>query len=122
MTSLVDKAIDQLFRMNDVMIIEKSPLGERIPFPVNIAPFPISAKCPICGSKLLLDAGEACEQDDNGEMIATEIQLHCTSEPDIDSPEWDEWHRIHYSTPYIDWLPLDQRILRAVRMKYYFED
>lgn len=38
MTSLVDKAIDQLFLMNDVMIIEKSPLGERIPFPVNIDP------------------------------------------------------------------------------------
>lgn len=122
MISLVDKAIDQLFDMNDVLLKEKSRLGERILFPVHLAPFPISAKCPICGSKLLLDAGEGCEQDSNGEWIATEIDLQCTSEPDIESQEWDDWHRWHYSMPYVDWLPLEQRVLRAVRLKYYFRE
>jgi hypothetical protein len=69
---------------------------------------------------LLLNAGEGCEQDANGEWIATEIQLHCTGEPDFSSPDWDDWHRWHYSMPYVDWLPLEQRLLRAVRKKYYF--
>ena len=95
--------------------------GVRVLWPKEHAPLRIKARCPICGAGLLLDAGKATELDEaTGEWIATEINLDCESEPDIDSDEWDEWHRWHYGMPYVDWLPLEQRILRAVRRKYHF--
>lgn len=90
-------------------------------WPKDRAPLRIKARCPICGAGLMLDAGAATELDDaTGEWIATEIELDCESEPDIDSDEWKEWLRWHYRMPYEDWLPLEQRILIAVRRKYYF--
>lgn len=95
--------------------------GVRVLWPKERSPLRIKACCPICGAGLLLDAGEATELDEStGEWIATEINLDCESEPDIDSDEWDEWHRWHYSMPYVDWLPLEQRILMAVRRKFHF--
>ncbi|MDE2101211.1 MAG: hypothetical protein KGL39_28455 [Patescibacteria group bacterium] len=93
----------------------------RVPWPRTRAPLRIKTPCPICGAALLLDAGQGCEQTADGTWIATELDLQCTSEPDIDSGEWDEWHRWHYRQPYTDWLPLEQRILRAVRRRFYFE-
>lgn len=93
----------------------------RVPWPKDRAPLRINARCPICGAGLLLDAGEATEFDDaSGQWIATEINLECETEPDIDSDDWEEWHRGHYRAPYTDWLPLEQRILRAVRRMYHF--
>ena len=90
-------------------------------WPKDRAPLGIKARCPICGAGLTLDAGAGTELDEEtGEWIATEIELDCESEPDIDSDEWEEWHRWHYRMPYVDWLPLEQRILNAVRRKYHF--
>lgn len=103
-----------------VQAVKKILPRTRIPFPEHLAPIPIAAECPICGKPLLLNAGEGCERDENGEWIATELQLQCTGEPGFDSPDWDDWHRWHYSMPYVDWLPLEQRLLRAVRKKYFF--
>lgn len=99
---------------------ERKTIG-RIPWPKERAPLRIKARCPICGAGLLLDAGESCELTTDGAWIATEVDLQCENEPDIDNEEWDEWHRWHYSQPYTDWLPLEQRILRAVRRRFYFE-
>lgn len=93
----------------------------RVLWPKERAPLKIEARCPICGAGLLLDAGAGTELDEaTGEWIATEIDLSCESEPDIDSDEWDEWDEWHYRMPYVDWLPLEQRILSAVRRKYHF--
>lgn len=95
--------------------------GVRVPWPKEHAPLKIKARCPICGAGLLLDAGAGAELDEaTGEWIATEIELDCESEPGIDSDEWDEWHRWHYRMPYVDWLPLEQRILSALRRRYHF--
>lgn len=107
-------------RVKKVVILQNPK--PRIPFPEETAPIAIDDKCPICGSPLMLNAGECLERDVNGEWIATEVQLDCTSEPDIKSPDWDEWYRGHYSTPYIDWLPLHQKVLKEVRQKYYFTE
>ena len=68
-----------------------------------------------------MNAGEGLELVD-GQWLATEINLDCENEPDIESAEWDEWHKWHYSMPYVDWLPLELRILAAVRRKYYWPE
>ncbi|MFQ6333224.1 DUF4031 domain-containing protein [Methylophilus sp. 3sh_L] len=110
----------QTDKVNSALAVAKKSPQARIQFPEHLAPIPIAAECPICGKPLLLNAGEGCEQDANGEWIATEIELLCTSEPEFNSPDWDDWYRWHYSMPYVDWLPLEQRVLRAVRKKYFF--
>lgn len=93
----------------------------RVPWPEARDPLKIKARCPICDGALWLNAGEGLELDEaTGQWIATEVNLDCENEPDIESDEWYEWHRWHYSMPYVDWLPLEQRILSAVRRKYYF--
>jgi len=40
------------------------------------------------------------------------ISLECVTEPDIDSDDWPAWHRHHWSMPYVDWLPVENRVLR----------
>lgn len=93
----------------------------RVPWPEDKLPLKLkNPKCPICGGALFITGVNACEQDDNGDWIASEIDIDCENEPDIDSDEWEDWHRWHYSQPYTDWLPIDRQILRAVQNRYYF--
>lgn len=93
----------------------------RVPWPEDKLPLKLKDfKCPICGGTLFIDGVDACELDDNDEWIASEIIFRCETEPDVDSPGWEEWMNSHYSTPHIDWLPLENQILKAVRARYYF--
>lgn len=93
----------------------------RVPWPEDKLPLKLkNPKCPICGGALFITGVNACEQEDNGDWIASEIDIDCENEPDIDSDEWEDWHRWHYSQPYTDWLPIDRQILRAVQNRYYF--
>ena len=92
----------------------------RVEFPHDKLPVTLAATCPICGAGLLLTGVEACVQDDNGEWIADEVTLQCAKEPDTDSPDWEEWHAWHYRMPYVDWLPLEMRILKAVQKRFFF--
>lgn len=93
----------------------------RVPWPEDKLPLKLkNPKCPICGGALFITGVNACEQEDNGDWIASEIDIDCENEPDIDSDEWEDWHRWHYGQPYTDWLPIDRQILRAVQKRYYF--
>ena len=93
----------------------------RVPWPEDKLPLKLkNPKCPICGGALFITGVNACEQEDNGDWIASEIDIDCENEPDIDSDEWEDLHRWHYSQPYTDWLPIDRQILRAVQNRYYF--
>jgi len=93
----------------------------RVPWPEDKLPLKLkNPKCPICGGALFITGVNACEQEDNGDWIASEIDIDCENEPDIDSDDWEDWHKWHYSQPYIDWLPIDRQILRAVQKRYYF--
>lgn len=92
----------------------------RVLLPEEKLPLKLKApRCPICGGALFIAAVNGAEVDDTGEWIATDIDIDCEKEPDIDSDEWENWHKWHYSMPYVDWLPIHQHILRAVRKRYY---
>lgn len=77
--------------------------------------------CPICDAPLSKIQARAWNQDADGTWFAAEIEVDCTTEPDIDSDEWEEWFAGHYQTPYIDWLPLEQQILLWMRREFRFE-
>ena len=93
----------------------------RKPWPADKLPLRVRGiVCPICGGALLITDVEACELADNGDWIASEVNIDCENEPDMDSDEWEDWHRWHYSEPYTDWLPVDRIILRFLRANYRF--
>lgn len=81
---------------------------------------PADFACPICGAQLAVIESRAWNQDEDGTWFATEVDIECTTEPDIDADEWEDWHAGHYRTPYIDWLPLEQRILQWMRREFRF--
>lgn len=75
------------------------------------------AVCPICGGRLDITDCTAWEEAESGLMKPTEITTECEHEPDIESDEWLEWNAFHYATPYIDWLPVDTRVLSWFQTK-----
>ena len=78
------------------------------------------AVCPICSSALYID--EVSEwHERNGQMRVAEdcaqVSFDCTTAPDIDSEDWRDWFAGHWSTPYIDWLPLERPVTRWLDRK-----
>lgn len=76
------------------------------------------AVCPKCGEQLVITDWTAWE--DGGRVVDGEFTLDCTTAPDDadDSEEAGEWFIWHWSTPYIDWLPVKERVFRFVDSRY----
>lgn len=74
----------------------------------------VIAVCPICGDCVYIDGVD--EWYDEGDQMRLDaemgVSLDCGTEPDIESNEWDDWHRGHWSMPYVDWLPVQQKVAR----------
>jgi hypothetical protein len=78
--------------------------------------------CPICGAQLYVDADTWEEADDGGWQLADGgCHLECTTEPDLDDDDWEEWHKGHYSMPYVDWLPLELEVLPWINARYRWQ-
>jgi hypothetical protein len=73
--------------------------------------------CPICGSKVyIIEVNEW--GTDEGEIVGAAFE--CETEPDIDSDEWEEWFHGHYSMPYVDWLPWENKVMTWLNQHYYY--
>lgn len=84
---------------------------------------PISAtlaKCPYCGGELLATV-EAWTERPDGYWDADSVDLHCVTEPDIDSMEWEVWNEEHSFMPYVEMLPVCQKVLRWIKENYRFD-
>lgn len=79
------------------------------------------AVCPICGSEVVVEI-EAWEQNDDGSWQAGESGTYCNciTEPDMDGDEWEDWFRGHWSMPYVDWLPVDEKVKAWLDRHYRF--
>lgn len=79
-------------------------------------------QCPICGDLLTCEIDE-WEQADDGSWQVGETGLHlsCASEPDIDDDSFDDWLDGHFSMPYVDWLPLTEKVRRWMVKNYRFD-
>lgn len=77
------------------------------------------AVCPICKSRLYASFDNWVFED--GEWLAQSTCLDCETEPEIDSPEWWDWFRGHYSMPYVDWLPVDVEVTKWINENYCFD-
>ena len=80
------------------------------------------ATCQICGAEVVIEDIDEWEQADDGLWRATEGGLHvtCSTEPDIDADGWSDWMNGHFSTPYIDWLPIGVTVFKWMDANYRF--
>lgn len=83
--------------------------------------FHIKPPCPYCGGKLTCTTS-AWEQESDGQWVATEIQMDCHNEPDIDSDGWWEWCHNHGEDDYAEaWHLLIERLLRQMKQRFRFK-
>ena len=80
-----------------------------IDVPLNVA------TCPICDAAIVVEDIRAWESETGK---PSEISIECTAGPDIDSDEWEDWHRGHYSMPYVHWLPVENRVMTWFQANY----
>lgn len=73
------------------------------------------AVCPICDADVWIEEIQEWE-DFNGKVVIhpdmTTVSVNCETEPDIDGEGWDDWMRGHWNTPYIDWMPVQDKVTR----------
>lgn len=77
--------------------------------------------CPICKAAIVVDEVSEWEEDDEGLMQARTVKINCITDPDIESDEWEDWFRGHWSMPYVDWLPLEETVTQWVNERYRWE-
>lgn len=65
-------------------------------------------RCPYCGGKLTVSVNGWHKEDDG--WVADDLQLDCEND--------DEKHEDHCDMPYLNWLPVEQQILRWMNARY----
>lgn len=76
--------------------------------------------CPICDAKLNVTVNEWYR--DKWGWVPYSIEIDCSTMPDMDSDEWQEWMNIHYEQPYSDWLPIEKSILYWMQREVRFSN
>ncbi len=70
--------------------------------------------CPICGAQVEFSEINEYEAD-TGKVTNTGFRVTCTTEPDFDDPDFNEWMLGHFS---LDWMPLEMKIYQWLSMNY----
>lgn len=100
--------------ITDNRIPVKWPLDDPLDIPADIA------VCPICKALLRVEEIDEMEEIRPGEWQPASVKSGCTTQPEIDSPDWEDWFNGHYQMPYADWLPLEKPITEWVNRTYKF--
>ena len=80
---------------------------------------PDSFRCPICDAAIYIEDVNAWEENDDGQMKAEAVKIDCTTFPGFDNNlKFNEYMDSHWSTPYIDWLPLEKIVTQWVNERY----
>lgn len=83
--------------------------------------FGIKSPCPYCGGKITASAN-AWEEDEDKLFFATDLDISCSNEPDVDNDEeWHNWNLEHGRGDYNEaWHQLHERIVRSMKAKVRF--
>lgn len=79
-------------------------------------------RCPICGDKLTLDIDAWTSDYDGWKAEDSGVHVSCVSEPDITDDDYEDWFDGHYQMPYVDWLPVDQKVYDWLEDNYRFSE
>lgn len=75
--------------------------------------------CPYCKGNLKYTAN-GWEEDENGLWMADSFDMECSTEPDIESEEWNDWFYNHSDMPYVNQLPVDLKVKKYIQSKFRF--
>ena|SRR3990172_2330175 len=98
------------------MTIQIVSMDAEIEIPISLV------VCPICGAQIFIEEMNEWIGDDEGRWVALNVKVDCSTAPDIDDDGWEDWFKAHWSTPYIDWLPVEQQVEEWLKANYRFED
>lgn len=81
-------------------------------------PLAMKERCPICGEVVILYSVVEWETKTG---VILQAEFGCDTEPDIDSDEWEDWHRGHHRMPYVDWMPWEQRAYAWLKKRFRWD-
>ena len=81
--------------------------------------FKFKGLCPYCKGDLTYRC-YGWEKDENGLWMADSFDMDCSTEPDMESEEWEYWMDNHSEMPYVHQLPVDERVKKFINSKYRF--
>ena len=70
--------------------------------------------CPYCGGKLSISVN-GCELDEATGWFATDLDINCDTEPDIDGPDWEGWWADHSYDNCEKWHTLHERVVASLK-------
>lgn len=76
--------------------------------------------CPYCKGNLTYRCN-GWEQDDNGLWMADSFDMECSTEPDMESDEWEDWMQQHSEMPYVYQFQVDEKVKDFINKKYRFD-
>lgn len=81
---------------------------------------PDSFRCPICNASIeITEVSEWTRDDGETHWKAEAVKIDCVTFPGFeDTDAFESFQRGHWSTPYIDWLPLEKRVTGWVNENY----
>jgi hypothetical protein len=82
--------------------------------------FKFKGLCPYCQGDLTYRCN-GWEQDENGLWMADSFDMECSTEPDMESEEWEDWMDNHSDMPYVHQLPVDERVKASINKHYRFD-
>jgi hypothetical protein len=83
--------------------------------------FRLKKPCPYCGSEMSVQA-TGWQMDDNNEWFATDLDMNCEAEPDIDSKKWASWSREHGDNDFNEaWHARHDAVLHAMKQRVRFD-
>lgn len=82
--------------------------------------FKFKGLCPYCQGDLTYRCN-GWEQDENGLWMADSFDMECSTEPDMESEEWEDWMDNHSDMPYVHQLPVDERVKASINKRYRFD-
>ena len=77
--------------------------------------------CPYCGGKLSFSIN-GCELDEATGWFATDIDINCDTEPDIDGPDWEGWWADHSYDNCEKWHTLHERVVASLKRAHRVND
>lgn len=76
--------------------------------------YALKRPCPYCGGKLTMSINGA-DLDEATGWIATDLDINCDTEPDIDGPDWQGWWEDHSHDYCEKWHDLHARVVRNLK-------
>ena len=77
--------------------------------------------CPYCGGKLSFSIN-GCELDEATGWFATDLDINCDTEPDIDGPDWEGWWADHSYDNCEKWHTLHERVVASLKRTHRVND